>query len=135
MTRRKYLSSPVSPPATFLLSVFFGLQGFLYLLAVAYAAWRLGHDDPDRASVAIPGLTIGFFVALSFIYASFLLRRGKRSGLKWVAVPLVAIAAQWLFDLELPPGQLLTFFISLIGVTAAWFELTRHDSYHSHVDH
>ena len=123
------MTKPVSPPATFLLSVFFGLQGVLYLIAVGYDAWRLARENPGHISVAIPGLAIGTLVSLSFIYGSLLLRREKRSGLRWVVLSLLVLATQWLADIELPPGKLLTFFISLIGVTVSWLALTRHDSH------
>ena len=135
MTPWRHSSKPGSPPATFLLSVFFGLQGISYLAAVGYAAVRGARDNPGHMSEAIPGLTMGAFAALSFIYGSLLLRHENRAGLKWIVLPLIIFASQWLVDLNLPPGQLLTFFISLIGVTVSWYELTRHDSYYTRIDH
>jgi drug/metabolite transporter (DMT)-like permease len=124
----------MSPPATFLLSVFFGLLGGFYLIAVVYAAYSVARDNPDRIEVAIPALIIGLAVAVSFLYGAFLLRHEKRSGLKWIVFPLLVIAAQWLVDLSPPPGQFLTFFLSLIGVIVAWLELTRDDAHHERID-
>jgi cyanate permease len=131
---RDRASKTAGPSASLLLSVFFGLQGILYFIVVAYAAYQLARDNPGRTSAVIPGLAIGLLVAVSFLRASILLRREKRNALKWIVLPLVIIAAQWLIDLSPPPGQLVTFFLSLIGVTVSWLELTRKDEYQSRVE-
>ena len=127
MTHRRSASGPLSPPATFLLSVYFGFQGVLYLVAVVYACYRFTRDHPDRISALVPGAVIGFLVGISFLVGAFLLRRENKKGLLWVTLSLLAIASQWILNWETPPGQLLTFFLSLIGVTVSWLALARND--------
>lgn len=113
-------------PATFLLSIYFGFQGTLYLIAVAYEFYRFETANRGRALDAVPAAALGLVIGISFLIGAFLLRRENEKGLLWVTASLLAIAAQWLIA-EPPPGYLLTFFISLIGVTVAWLELARID--------
>ena len=116
-----------SHPASFLLSVYFGFQGILYLIAVAYSFFRFTEDNRQQQLIdAIPAVAVGLAISVSFLAGAFLLRRDNRKGLIWVVFALLMIAAQWLVDAP-PPGYLLTFFISLIGVTVAWLALARDD--------
>lgn len=113
-------------PATFLLSIYFGFQGALYLIAVAYEFYRFETANRGRALDAVPAAAFGFVIGISFLIGAFLLRRQNEKGLLWVTAALLGIAAQWLIA-EPPPGYLLTFFISLIGVTVAWLQLAKVD--------
>jgi cyanate permease len=110
--------------ATFLLSVYFGFQGVLYLIAVAYAFHRFETDNPEQSLAAARDTAIGIVVGFSFLVGALLLRRDNHKGLLWVALSLFTIIGQWLLAAP-PPGYLVTFFISLIGVTVTWLELSR----------
>lgn len=125
MMNRQSASGSLSPPATLLLAVYFGFQGALYLIAVAYAGYRFGRENPSQISTAVPGTVVGVLVAILFLRGAFLLRRENRKGLIWAILAFVVIIAQWILDWAVPPGQLLTLFLSLIGVTVSWLELTR----------
>lgn len=118
-----------SHPASFLLSVYFGFQGILYLIAVSYSFLRFLEENPQHPLDAIPAVAVGLAISVSFLIGAILLRRENRKGLIWVALALLIIAGQWLFDAP-PPGYLLTFFVSLIGVTVVWLELARNDIKH-----
>ena len=120
-----------SHPASFLLSVYFGFQGILYLIAVSYSFYRFIAENPEQPLSAIPATATGLVISVSFLLGALLLRRENRKGLIWVVLALLIIAGQWLIDAP-PPGYLLTFFISLIGVTLAWLGLARDDVRNHH---
>jgi cyanate permease len=115
-----------SHPASFLLSVYFGFQGVLYLIAVCYNFYQVRTENPEQPRDAILAAVIGLLISISFLVGAFLLRRDNQKGLICVVLALLTIAGQWLIDAP-PPGYLLTFFISLIGVTVAWLNLARDD--------
>lgn len=115
-----------SHPASFLLSVYFGFQGILYLIAVSYSFLRFLEENPQHPLDAIPAVAVGLAISVSFLVGAFRLRRDNRKGFIWVVLALLIIAGQWIIDAP-PPGYLLTFFISLIGVTVAWLDLARDD--------
>ena len=115
-----------SHPASFLLSVYFGFQGILYLIAVSYSFLRFLEENPQHPLDAIPAVAVGLAISVSFLVGAFRLRRDNRKGFIWVVLALLIIAGQWIIDAP-PPGYLLTFFLSLIGVTVAWLDLARDD--------